>query len=42
MQRYLIDLVSYEELVHVASLAARIADSVEAASGRKSAPAQGR
>ena len=42
MQRYVIDLVSYDELVHVAGVAARISDSVEAASGRKSAPAQGR
>ena len=30
MQRYVIDLVSYDELVHVAGVAARISDSVEA------------
>lgn len=33
LQRYVIDLVSHDELVHVAGVAARISGSVEAASG---------
>ena len=42
LQRYVIDLVSHDELVHVAGVAARISGSVEAASGRRPTADQGR